>query len=387
MSFLAWIDFDQADRDRTRRIMDLFDNEDTRDELGLGSVRDALSDIMFPGTSTIQTRLRYMLFVPWIYRLAGQYSGTVTARREMARALEIRLIDALVRGGEQTGVIGSAARERLKRLPSDVYWAGLLTLGIRRFQGSRDACLEASSGDADRLWAAGLPDAPDGFLVDPDFTTTFSLTEEEAGFLRDRLIASAPESIFAQLSRSRDPGECQVIWKHPRARTWPENRREVVHHAEIFSSLMHGASLMYNLMLSEKATSMQGDENSVWQTRATDYHANLSSWQTDAPLAYFEAWDLQALWNHAGDTTHRVSRRTKQFVETWRDLVIRCNGDIAADASARQLIREREMLLKGIKSRFRNDGALSRWSGASGTAPLNYRWPIVSSHLKDLAHA
>jgi hypothetical protein len=33
MSFLAWIDFDQADRDRTRRIMDLFDSEDSRDEL------------------------------------------------------------------------------------------------------------------------------------------------------------------------------------------------------------------------------------------------------------------------------------------------------------------------------------------------------------------
>ncbi len=28
MSFLAWIDFDQADRDRTRRIMDLFGQED-----------------------------------------------------------------------------------------------------------------------------------------------------------------------------------------------------------------------------------------------------------------------------------------------------------------------------------------------------------------------
>jgi len=43
MSFLAWIDFDQADRDRTRRLMDLFGQEDSRDELGLGSVRDALS--------------------------------------------------------------------------------------------------------------------------------------------------------------------------------------------------------------------------------------------------------------------------------------------------------------------------------------------------------
>jgi hypothetical protein len=143
MSFLAWIDFDQADRDRTRRIMDLFDSEDSRDELGLGSVRDSLADLMFPGTSTIQTRLRYMLFVPWIYRMAGAQTGIAATRQDHARGLEIRLIDALINGGETQNVIGSAAREKLKRLPSDVYWAGLLTLGIRRFQGSRNACLEA----------------------------------------------------------------------------------------------------------------------------------------------------------------------------------------------------------------------------------------------------
>lgn len=63
MSALSWIDFDQADRDRTRRIMDLFSEKEARDELGLGSVRDAISDLLFPGTSTIQTRLRYMMFV------------------------------------------------------------------------------------------------------------------------------------------------------------------------------------------------------------------------------------------------------------------------------------------------------------------------------------
>jgi hypothetical protein len=86
MSTLSWIDFDQADRDRTRRIMDLFNEKEARDELGLGSVRDAISDLLFPGTSTIQTRLRYMLFVPWLYRLAARAGG----RSDQARRLEIR---------------------------------------------------------------------------------------------------------------------------------------------------------------------------------------------------------------------------------------------------------------------------------------------------------
>ena len=50
------------------RILALFRERDTRDELGIGVIRDLLADELFPGTSTIQTRLRYMLFVPWIYQ-------------------------------------------------------------------------------------------------------------------------------------------------------------------------------------------------------------------------------------------------------------------------------------------------------------------------------
>jgi len=46
----------------------MFTEKESRDELGIGSIRDAIADILFPGTSTIQTRLRYMLLLPWMYR-------------------------------------------------------------------------------------------------------------------------------------------------------------------------------------------------------------------------------------------------------------------------------------------------------------------------------
>jgi len=65
---LTWLDHDAEARDRTNRILGLFEERETRDELGIGEIRDAISDRLFPGTSTIQTRLRYFLFVPWIYR-------------------------------------------------------------------------------------------------------------------------------------------------------------------------------------------------------------------------------------------------------------------------------------------------------------------------------
>lgn len=388
MSFLAWIDFDQADRDRTRRIMDLFGQEDTRDELGLGSVRDALADLMFPGTSTIQTRMRYMLFVPWIYRMAGAHKGTAAARRELARALEIRLIEALVRGGETQNVIGSAAREKLKRLPSDVYWAGLLTLGIRRFQGSRNACLEATPGEAQTLWAAGLPPAPEGFLSSPDSTATFPLTTEEAGFLRDRLAQDAPHSLFTHLSRQATATECEMIWQHPARADWPDHIRTLIGHAERFSRLMHGASLLYNLMLSEKAAQMQGTNESNWHERVETYSKMLDTWTAETPGDLFADWDLQDLWLLAQGTIHDVKPHSRRFIETWRDTVLATRGKVRNDATARALVRDRETRLKGAKSRFRNDGALLRWSGASGTAPLNFRWqPVVTNHVRDLVDA
>lgn len=68
MPSLTWIDHDTEARERSLRILALFQERESRDELGLGGVRDSFADRLFPGTSTIQTRLRYMLFVPWMYR-------------------------------------------------------------------------------------------------------------------------------------------------------------------------------------------------------------------------------------------------------------------------------------------------------------------------------
>src|SRR5438045_764234 len=107
-SAIAWVDFDEVERDRARRLMDLFREQESRDELGLGAIRDSIADHLFPATSTIQTRARYMLFVPWIFdRLPTHRSPRETAAH--ARRDEIRLRDALVVGGAKTGIIGRDA--------------------------------------------------------------------------------------------------------------------------------------------------------------------------------------------------------------------------------------------------------------------------------------
>jgi hypothetical protein len=67
-SSFTWLDYSEGERSKMLDVIDLLRQKETRDELGLGVVRDAFADMLFPGTSTIQTRARYFLFVPWIYR-------------------------------------------------------------------------------------------------------------------------------------------------------------------------------------------------------------------------------------------------------------------------------------------------------------------------------
>ena len=67
-STLSWLDFSEAERRRALQVVELFAMQETRDELGLGAIRDALSEAMFPGISTVQRRARYFLIVPWVFR-------------------------------------------------------------------------------------------------------------------------------------------------------------------------------------------------------------------------------------------------------------------------------------------------------------------------------
>ncbi len=50
-STIAWLDASREDQRRIREAINLFAQHESRDELGIGQVRDAFSDRLFPGTS------------------------------------------------------------------------------------------------------------------------------------------------------------------------------------------------------------------------------------------------------------------------------------------------------------------------------------------------
>ncbi len=55
-AILAWLDYSQRDRKRALDALGLLREPSTFDELGLGAVRDALANLLFPDTSTMLAR-------------------------------------------------------------------------------------------------------------------------------------------------------------------------------------------------------------------------------------------------------------------------------------------------------------------------------------------
>jgi hypothetical protein len=391
MSSLAWIDFDEAERQRAQRIMALFQERESRDELGLGSIRDSIADHLFPGTSTIQTRLRYMLFIPWLFRMLEGRTAPEGQLRIEARALELRLADSLKAGGESIGIIGRDAGPRLLRLPSSVYWAGLGAWGIRLHQSSIESLFVALGGrkrlrvpaeaeestpaaQALDIWTPTLPDAPKDLLE----RAVFRLTVDEAQFIIDRLIANQPSALLTLLAREGVDAQCDSIWTHPHLAAFPTHARRLVRHAEIFSHVMHGATLLYNLALSELR------ERDDW---AAHYRERITTWASELDLSLVRGWSLVDFWHAAEHPAHRVRPAAKRFVMQWLDVVIEGAHQIVSAPTARQIVEERERRLKTSQSRYTNHAVRDRWTGASGVDRLSFRWGQARSHLRDLAHA
>jgi uncharacterized protein DUF6361 len=395
-SHLAWLDHDSTARDRMQRILALFKNKEARDELGLGTIRDSIADQLFPGTSTIQTRLRYMLFVPWIYQRleAERVSSGDVARK--ARKLETQLLDSLLTQEDQDGIFGKRARGEIKRLPSSVYWAGLESWGIRRFPGSQEEYHRAFDAiarggrareqlredvEAPRLrqetWHPTLPGCPEGF---PDHAA-IALTYDEATWIQARIVELHDGTVLGLLAKDGVPDGVEAPWElSDRPRITPHNRLRL-EHGRRFSSAMKGAALLYNYAL---AVRPDGEGRPRWHTRAVELEALLREWCAELDTGDLQRWTLAEFWDVARTHGHVVTPATRAFVEAWVDVARRGEMNAVLRRDAIDLVSKREMRLKGPRSRFVNEAAYKDWGGAAGVGAAVYRWPTARVLLADL---
>ena len=142
--------------------------------------------------------------------------------------------------------------------------------------------------------------------------------------------------------------------------------------ARVFSEVMHGASLLYNLMLAEERP---------LEARAVEYRARLEEWAGD--IAVPAGWSWDEFWAVALLSNPRIPLTTRRFIEQWFALAPR-GGDRPTSRTGRSLMRDRERVTKGSQARLHNRRALELWGGSSGAAQLSFRWPVVERIVNDI---
>jgi hypothetical protein len=186
---IAWLDTSPEEQRRVRELIALFAQNESRDELGIGQIRDA----------------RYFLFVPWIYQDGMRHGHRGQQLKAWADKQERRLIEALRDTGDVDGLIGRLAGPAVKVLPSTIYWSGLIRYGILARDTAPDQLTVPVAGtEADELavrvagdWNPTLPAAHAGF---PGHGAVgLDLLPEEAVWLAEQITRTAGGTLLAHL--------------------------------------------------------------------------------------------------------------------------------------------------------------------------------------------
>ncbi len=398
-SSLGWLDFDSAASERVGELLRAFEEPGTLDVLGLGTVRDAFSEMLSPGTSTVQSRLRYFIFVPWIFkRLEDRRLRPAEFSRKL-RDDEARLIDCLRQGGDQ-GVIGHRSGRNLKTMPSALYWSGLRKWGLRRLDWSigeyarRAATLRGARPERDDdgnaatravlMWA-DLPPAPDDFLR---AELNFDLGPGEAQVLVDHIRRKHPGTLLAVLSATPEvAADVAYPWELPEQtkRAMPPRLVDILWHARNFSELTLGPQIVYNAMLARRARVELGWETDELETEITE---SLAIWTEGMAerLDDIRSWaaDLPEFW--AVLNGYSVGPAVREFVAAMVKRIANNPETFADDRYVHSRIRARELRLKSARARLTHRSALENWNRRLvGGRPFDFRWEITRRYLSDIA--
>ena len=395
VSTFSWIDSSPRERELALALASALDQPSTLDDLGIGTIRDTLADAFFPGTTTIQTRARYFLFVPWILQSAERARPRDRQRRE--RDLQLQLCrELLATEGPGAGVIGRVAGSELKRWPSSIYWMGLGKWGIRRDPGwtepvlpsrteptldSRFHSLSESEDGAEadpvqRRWAE-LPNPPPGFPTG----ATFAMPRVECDFLREQIGRSNPGSLLAHVLESghaQAVKDAQYAWSCPAATDAPPSTRQLLQEALRISLVHQGAAIYYNLMLAR----INKDEK-----ECADFERRLRNWSESLNQAGEDlyTWDLEVAWTRLRNVNPRLRRAAFDFVLQWFRICTDSSHSGSVDRQeARLLLRERELSLKGSRARLTYADARRRKRGFSAWGRMDFRWGSAKRIILDI---
>jgi hypothetical protein len=413
-SSLGWIDFSSEHRDRVKTVLDLLATPGVVDELGIGVIRDAFADLLFPGISTIQTRAKYFLIIPRIMKDYEQLPDRQRRHLPMADYLSQREIQCRIRlvqkygKKDSLGIIGVSFGTReddeVQRQPSSVYWNGLRAFGIlktdlslaefcHRYGGHRSSprmLLEETreergdDADADDIALSPITRLPKA--EDWMDRLTITLSKAEGEFLHQFMAATQPDSLLGQIMMDdRALGEFLALRENATydeladlpfaARLANRQLRQIVRLAKLFWDLLLGAHVRYNYLLQERF----GEEAS-----RREYARQWSDWRDRMRTFPWNEWNTGMMWEMVASNGGQIKSYTREFIERWIELARRLPSN---NADFDNCVIKQERANKRTRARLRPDNRDEKVRGWIGIEALNYRLPQARRIVDDIHRA
>ena len=391
---LGWIDFSKDERNKVLNVIHLLDEPAAVDELGIGAIRDAFADYLFPGTSTVQTRAKYFLIVPYVLMEAGsgKYGSDLNTILRKIDNEERICRDILIKTSND-GVIGSLVPGSwVIRTPSNIYWNGIKQIGIfkenlsvkeyihqsllqrslkqsKEYGNRRKDAEENEKDDSDagdvtviQFWRLG-----DIYHSNWRENLTIELLPEEAGFLKSQIITSQRKSLFAFILKNNiapDKYDSFGALTEDIKDSVDSELRYMLGLANDFNNLVSIITTRYNLIVF-------GGKN----IRACEKWNILSK-----DLKRRSEVDLKAIFNRCSIRNEKLKTFLVRIREAIRE------GDIVA---VDDLIIKREIALKGPKrAKTSRVGEYNEQSVSwIGIDILDYRFTPAKRIIRDIMRA
>lgn len=391
---LGWIDFSKSERSKILSVLDLLQENGTLDELGIAPVRDGFSNIFFPGTSTIQTRAKYFLIVPYALKdLERSSESNPNVLRRTLDAIERECGECLLdQNRSEIGIIGGRSLLRgqwVKRAPVEIYWNGLrqyriftggnLTLteylrtscalknrkstlkklGNRNDNAEENECDDRDAGNSGSFQFWNLPT----HYPEWQDNLKMGLTAAEAGFLKKQIIANYPDTMLGFILRENltQVLECENFDELAEfINIFPEHIQEDYALALQFSHFLYIIRIAYNIIISDGKNEIANGE-----------------YERLCPLFEEEA---------SVDLEQVISRLSLAGNGALCNFLRTAQQNILADdfEGLCKCIKDREILLKGsgrAKTAHPGEFDVDAWFGGYY---LDYRFPNARTILNDI---
>ena len=370
---------------REEQVLKMTSESVALDELGIGRIRDAFADRMFPGISTLQKHMKYFSLMPQLYRKATEkrYNRLSEVKAEIIR-LERIMTKNLCEGNNTPGItgremIGKNTNSYVKYDPAYIYNSGLQTFGILRSPQLYELIYSTSKAlhngpkvtktddedtndDADEK--SGLFQFCSFPNVYYDFTQkcTLDLTVEDKDFIVDHILnaEACQGSLLRYIVDNPDFAIADSFEQNP-FRHLPQEIGELQDLARRFADFIYMVHIRYNYIYSQ----YQDEEMRIeFQEKLEEYRN--SSTDIDKVLNAVSIRENSGKW-FCKEVAERIAA-----------------NDIEEDGGLDRLIINRERRVKGNRRKIGNPAYIYDKKNRIHYYKLTYRWETVKTFAKEL---